>query len=121
MLINNGAPETDSKAVMLNISAQDTPFAGAAESSNAHMTDQDSLRHNEVSGGIQMKISNDPNLTGAVWQPLQQEVPWTLACPGLTQCRVFIQFKDAAGNESSIVEDDIFLNQANLYLPFIRR
>ena len=121
MLINNGAPETSSKAVMLNISAQDTPFAGAAESSNAHMTDQLSRRLNEVSGGIQMKISNDPNLVGAVWQPLAQEVPWTLSCPGLSQCRVYIQFKDAAGNESSIVEDDIYLNQVSLFLPYVTR
>lgn len=121
LLINNGAPETSSKAVMLNISAQDTPFDGAAESANAHMTDQLSRQHNEVSGDIEMKIGNDPNLTGAVWQPFQQEVPWTLACAELMECRVYIQFRDGAGNESSIVADDIFLNQLSVYLPLIMR
>ena len=76
----------------------------------------------------QMRLSNDPLLTGADWQPFAQGVPWQLAptAPGQI-AKVYAQFRDDAGNESLItlsgirvVTDGTTLpNQ--LYLPLITK
>jgi len=76
----------------------------------------------------QMRLSNDPLLTGADWQPFAQGVPWQLAptVPGQI-AKVYAQFRDDAGNESLItlsgirvVTDGTTLpNQ--LYLPLITK
>jgi Mg-chelatase subunit ChlD len=76
----------------------------------------------------QMKLSNDPKLAGAVYQPFAPEVAWQLppAAPGQV-VRVYAQFRDAAGNESPVTFDDIRV-AANgpqltdrLYLPQLSR
>ncbi|MBX3012702.1 MAG: VWA domain-containing protein [Caldilineaceae bacterium] len=74
----------------------------------------------------QMKLSNDPQLTGASYQPFAQNVPWQLAptAPGEV-AKVYAQFRDGAGNESLItlsgirlaVDGSTFSHQ--LYLPLI--
>ena len=125
MLIENGAEQANSRRVTLDISATDTVLDGAAQGSAAHMTDMWSELLNEVSGNVQMRISNDPSMAGAQWQPVQQEVPWTLGnCQVGEQCVVYAQFKDAAGNESLIVNDSILLAADesagnSLFLPLI--
>ena len=74
----------------------------------------------------QMKVSNDPQLTGADWQPFAQDVPWQLAPtqPGQV-AKVYAQFRDAANNESLIVLSGITVQQQgganSIYLPLIQR
>jgi hypothetical protein len=127
MVIAGDAPATNSKQVTLDISATDRVLDGAAQGSAAHMTDQWSQLLNEVSGSIQMRLSNTADMAGAQWQPVLPTVPWTLECAVGQQCTVYAQFKDAAGNESLIVNDTILLNDdvsgqnINLYLPSVMR
>jgi hypothetical protein len=128
MLINNGASETASRKVVLNISATDKPLDGAAQGSAAHMTDQFSQQFNTVSGGVEMRVANDESMAGAAWQAVQPQLPWTLTCPAGQTCTVYAQFRDAAGNESLIVNDSIKLDAqaggedaSNIFLPFASR
>ena len=125
MLIENDAVQTNNKQVELNISATDTPLNGAAQGSAAHMTDMWSQQVNTVSGGVQMRIANTDKMDGIPWQPVQPVVPWTLVCQPGQECKVYAQFKDAAGNESLIVNDTILLApgaaNAYLFLPTLSR
>jgi hypothetical protein len=77
------------------------------------------LEYNEVSGNIQMRISNDPSFTGAVWEPLIQEKQWILAGgPGGVRI-VYAQFRDGAGNVSFTTYDAIQYYPLINYLPAI--
>jgi hypothetical protein len=116
MLINNGAPTTYSKSVVLNISSSDTPLEGAAQSANAHLGGPLAQMYNEVTGNIEMRISNDPAFAGADWEPLVPEKPWVLAPGSGGVYIVFIQFRDGAHNESFVVNDTILIHGINLPL-----
>ena len=109
MLIEEGAPTTPDADVTLRLDSTDVPLSGMAQGANAHMTDKRSLQ-NQVSGGIEMKVANNPTLNGAAWEPYQQFKEWTLDCADGESCTVFAQFRDAAENESLIIADDILLN-----------
>jgi len=119
ILINGDAQVALSRDAVLSISTTDTPLPGMAQSANAHLGGILAITYNEVSGNVQMRISNDPSFAGASWEPFVQEKAWTLASASSSPVyRVYAQFKDAAGNESLIVYDDIFVaNQ--LYLPIV--
>ncbi len=119
VLIENGADVVTSTEVTLYISSSDTPLQGAAEGANGHLTDRLSLRYNEVSGNVEMRLSNDPTMAGATWEPLAQQKAWTLACDAQNVCTVYAQFRDGAGNESLVVFDQATLNLRYLYLPLI--
>lgn len=122
ILINNGEPRTGSKSVMLNISSADTPLEGAAQSANAHMGGPLALLYNEVSGNIEMRVSNSPTFVGAVWEPLAPEKPWVLAAGPSGIYTVFIQFRDGALNESFVVNDTIeYLTSLRVYLPMLAK
>ena len=55
-----------------------------------------------------MMLSNDPDFTGASWIPYQETMEWTLSGdPGPEPKKVYAKVKDAAGNPSSVVFDDI--------------
>lgn len=76
----------------------------------------------------QMKLSNDPQLTGASYQPFAQNVPWQLApTPPGQIAKVYAQFRDDAGNESLItlsgirVTDDGTSLANKMYLPLITK
>jgi hypothetical protein len=75
----------------------------------------------------EMKLSNDPLLTGAEWQPFAQDVPWELAATAPGQfAKVYAQFKDEADNESLVVQGAIQIEGGQqfpdgLYLPSIQR
>jgi len=110
VLINKGAPETASLSVQLT-------FAPSGEETQLF---------NDIK---EMKLSNDPLLTGANWQPFAQNVPWQLAPtqPGHI-AKVYAQFRDAANNESLIVLSGITIQQQGgpsgtntIYLPVITR
>ncbi|HHY48497.1 MAG TPA: fibronectin type III domain-containing protein, partial [Alphaproteobacteria bacterium] len=126
LLIENGQAVAQSRQVVLNISATDQVLDGAAQGAAAHQTDMLSQIVNQVSGGVQMRISNSDDMSGAVWEPVTPTRNWTLDCaPGAT-CTVYAQFKDAAQNESLIVYDAIQLDADadagfGLYLPVVTR
>ncbi|MCX6044517.1 MAG: hypothetical protein NT075_05340 [Chloroflexi bacterium] len=126
MVINGGAETTPAKQVVLNVSSTDTPLEGAAESANAHQTDRFSLLYNEVSAGVEMRFSNSSDMAGATWEPLASTKPWTLACADGETCRVYAQFRDAAKNESLIIDDFIVLHEQqatdqHIFLPLINK
>jgi hypothetical protein len=121
LLINNGAPVTQGRHAVLYISSSDTPADGVIQGANAHMTDEVSKSINEVTGDVQMKISNDGSMAGAQWEPLAATKDWTLDCDDGEVCTVFAQFKDGADNESLIVSDQILLEMLDLFLPLIAK
>jgi hypothetical protein len=110
LLINDDAPATTSLTVTLSF----TPYEGALAS---------------FQDITEMKLSNDPLLTGADWQPFAQDVPWQLApTPPNGEARVYAQFRDAAQNESLIVLDSILVQEPSgqlpansVFLPLIQR
>ena len=83
------------------------------------MTDQVSKAINEVSGDVEMRISNDPSMDGAEWEPLAATKDWALNCGDDGICMVYAQFRDGAENESLIVSDEILLEGIYLFLPVI--
>lgn len=120
VFINNGAASTLKLGVLLNISSSDTPLPGLAYPSNGGLAALSTQPINVVSAGIEMRISNDPTFAGAVWQPLAPIASWQLASGGSQVKRVYLQFRDAAGNESMVVYDDIIYN-FTIFLPIVRR
>ncbi|HHY55102.1 MAG TPA: hypothetical protein GYA08_06665 [Chloroflexi bacterium] len=125
LLIENGQITAGSKQVVLYISATDQVLDGAAQGAAAHQTDMLSQIINQVSGGVQMRISNSEDMTGAAWEPVTPTRNWTLDCnPGDT-CTVYAQFRDAAQNESLVIYDAIELAASaggnNLFLPVVTR
>lgn len=68
------------------------------------------LRFN-VPGATQMMLSNDGGFAGAIWQPYQSTVNWTLSDPGklIVTLMIHSRFRDANGNQlcSSSLTDDI--------------
>jgi hypothetical protein len=119
ILINNGEESTASPQVLLFISSSDTPPDGAIQGANAHMTDRVSQAVNEVTGDVEMRISNEPSMEGGEWEPLAAHREWALDCGVGEYCTVFAQFRDGAENESLIVSDDILREAAQLFLPLI--
>lgn len=109
VVINGGALETTSTNVTLNF----TP----------------SNEEGEFFADItEMKVSNDPLLTDAAYQPFAQNVPWQLApTPPGQIAKVYAQFRDAAGNESLItlsgirVTDGTSTLNNQVYLPLVTK
>ena len=64
-------------------------------------------------------------MAGAEWEPIVPQRGWTLTCEIGETCTVFAQFRDAAGNESLIINDFITLEgvtlDQQLFLPMINR
>ena len=128
LLIENGKAVATSNQVVLHISATDQVLDGAAQGAAAHQTDMLSQIINQVSGGVQMRIANSEDMSGAVWEPMAATKNWTLACNTGDTCTVYAQFKDAAQNESLIVNDTIELDvdtgggaSFGLFLPVVTR
>jgi hypothetical protein len=118
ILINNDAMTTTSKSVVLNISATDTPLPGPATPASGRVGGP-WTRGNDISGDVEMRISNEPTFADADWEPLAEEKPWVLGEGGPGDFLVFAQFRDAAGNESLIVHDDIEWQGLSVYLPVV--
>jgi len=60
-------------------------------------------------GASEMKVSNDPGLSGASWQPFVTSLGWGLT-EGDEDKTVYARYRDAAGNESVVVQDSIEMN-----------
>jgi hypothetical protein len=91
MTINNGKPRTSNRSVKLRLDAND-PVPGTGVM---------------VSGVAEMRISNSQTgLQTAAWRAYATIVPWRLKGGEGTKT-VFVQFRDAASNESAIARDRI--------------
>ena len=55
----------------------------------------------------EMMVADDGSFTGAGWQPLAKSLPWTVSPGADGFATVFVKFRDAAGNESNAVTDEI--------------
>ena len=119
ILINGGAPSTASKDVILNITASDIPLDGPSSAASGAVATRWTRALNEVSGGIEMRLSNDGSFVRIPWEPLTFHKPWTLGDSDSEVYRVYAQFRDAAGNLSLVVYDDIRMWQ--VYLPLVMR
>ena len=103
VIINGGAPSTTSRNVTLTFG----PL-------------QDDLGYEAFADIVQMKISNDPSLTGASWQPFAQDVPWVLAPNFGELAKVYVLFKDSSSNDSvGPAIGMIFYDVTGLFLPLV--
>jgi len=67
-----------------------------------------------------MRVSNDPFFAGAVWEPYAETRSWQLQGSWGSPAHVYVQFRDAAGNQSGIAGDGVLLAQ-RVYLPLVLR
>ena len=77
----------------------------------------------QASGNVEMRFANtEEGVSAAAWEPLSSTKAWILECENGEECTVFAQFRDAAGNESLIIDQQIELQlppQSILNLPFV--
>ena len=122
ILINNGALETTSREVVLNIAAVDDLMEGPAKYATAEQRAAVPVLNATTASGIaEMRIANNPSFTGVSWEPYATEKVWTLGEFDSDVHVVYAQFRDSAGNESAVVVDDILFTSRMLYLPMIIR
>ncbi|HXF62382.1 MAG TPA: hypothetical protein VNK95_12240, partial [Caldilineaceae bacterium] len=122
LLINNGASATRSPHVTLSLFASDQV--------ELHADSPDPLDNimlppaSSATGVTQMRISNQGDMSGAQWEPFANSKDWTLdRTSGLAS--VYVQYRDAAGNESRIIPDSIWVNEGpglpdyNMRIPVV--
>lgn len=82
-VINFGAPKTNFPQVVVTFAPyEDTRFFGDI---------------------TEVKFSNNLSFTGAIWQPFQVTMPWTLSCnENDAWTHLYVLLRDSAGNESLI-------------------
>lgn len=107
VLINGGAPTTDSLRVTLSLAADDlTGEDDGGPSPEVPGTPTDKL---------EMRLSNSPDFSGARWRPFQAEVRnWNLGNLSAGDVGVvYVQFRDEAGNvsESGFAQRDSIVYQ----------
>src|SRR5206468_4073726 len=68
----------------------------------------------DVSGVAGMRVSNQPNFDGASWQTYATSLAWNMG----SSARVYVQFRDYAGNVS---QSYVAMQSQLIYLPSIRR
>jgi Mg-chelatase subunit ChlD len=109
MLINGGAPSTNSRNVLLT-------FVPVEESIGGNLNE---LQDDAFDDITEVQISNDPSMAGAIWQPFQQDIPWQLKV-GRGLRTVYVRFMDASGNESIGIETaTIQLEILLVFLPSV--
>jgi hypothetical protein len=77
----------------------------------------------EVSGDVEMRFANTiEGIEIANWEPVAPTKNWRLACSSGEICTVFGQFRDGAGNESLVVDQQILLEAGppTIFLPVVR-
>jgi len=80
--INSGADCTESRDVTLTLDKGSNPLV------------------------TEMRLSEDPLFTGAVWEPYSETKAWTLSS-GFGTKTVYVQFKDSTGQLSNVFNDQI--------------
>ncbi len=87
--IKSGNAFTNSRSVILNLSASDSPSSGVS----------------------QMMISNSSSFKDSSWEEYAASKSWTLSS-GEGEKIVYVKFKDGAGNMSEVFSDVIILDTA---------
>ena len=129
-----GGDVATSREVILYVDAVDTDsdydgpaMAGLGSHSISHgLVTRNMAGMFVASGDVQMRFANTAEgIETAVWEPLADEKQWLLDCADGDICTVFGQFKDGAGNESLVLDQQILLQLLvelpKTYLPTIRR
>ena len=88
LLINNGASQTTSVVVLLDITGDDGP---------------------DGTGVSEMRLSSD-GIHWDTWQPFTEFTTWELPDVNRATWTVHLELKDFVGNVSSVITDDIYLN-----------
>lgn len=89
-------PDSD---VMLALTADDDPTTEEHQPFDGAILDPLS----SSSGVAEMQVANRADFDGAVWQPYQNVLPWTLAPNPHGRAHVFARYRDGAGNVSDTV------------------
>ncbi len=122
--IIEGGDATTSKQVILSIDATDQlELKGPASHSIAHaLLNVPGIASLAPSGISEMRFVNtdQAQIEGVSWEAYGTSKPWTLDCQVGQKCVTYAQFRDRAGNESLIVDQQIRLAGAgDVYLPII--
>lgn len=120
VLINGGAPFTSLANVVLTLQAVDDAVAHTPNDPAALLPAFVLSSGKASSAVLEMRVSNSPAIDGANWQPFKPSLAWQLDVSGCAAL-VYVQFRDAAGNESAVFSDYIFVLPNHLYLTLIRR
>jgi hypothetical protein len=118
--INGNAPSTASKDVVLTLIASDVPLDGPSSGASGAVSNRWTRALNEISGDIEMRISNDASFAGVPWEPYSFNKDWILGDSDSDTYQVYAQFRDAAGNNSIVVWDQIRYGN-KVYLPIVLR
>ena len=107
VLINGGALSTATTHVNLTLWASDTVDPEVHDFGPDYLPPDDS-----ASGVADMMISNNPDFSGAAWEPYGTSKPWVLAqTSGLAT--VYAKYKDAVGNVSETYAATIWIGQSS--------
>lgn len=103
VLINGNAAKTLTPDVELTLWATDQVDP------ESELPSDDILLADEVmSGVVEMRISNHADTSGSSWEPYATTNAWNLGqSDGLAA--VFVQYRDAAGNESDVAQATIYV------------
>jgi hypothetical protein len=58
-----------------------------------------------LSGVVDLRISEDPTFSDAVWQPYTTTLTWPISYTVETEKTVYVQYRDLAGNVSDVYSD----------------
>lgn len=106
--INDGAPIAYALDAVLQIQAADDG------------SDEDGRDGPNTAPPAEMRVSRDPFFTGVAWEPYTTTRSWQLQGLWGELDRVYVQFRDAAGNQSGLAVDGIRLAY-RIYLPLIQK
>lgn len=107
ILVQNDQMVAGGPTVILNLSASDPAVSNYTSDTG-----------DDASGVRWMRFSND-NTTWSDWVDYAETYAWKLDTAGFGKKTVYAQFKDLAGNESSVVGDDIFYYLVDAQAPSV--
>ena len=117
MLINKGEVQTTDLNVKLTF----------VESGHTHDSSPGLVPIDLFDDIVEMKISNKADLSDADWVPFSEEADWMLESDGSGVAKVYAQFRDLAGNESTVATAVIMVPSGptgagkTIFLPLIGR
>jgi hypothetical protein len=130
-VINQDASSTASTKVLLSFDSTDSPSDHHAASDQFPPVEEGTV----VSGVAGVMVANNPEFTGGVWVPranwgiefewrVEEGEPLMDERGGRYLATVYVKFRDAAGNESEVVRDSIWVDRSGrdprLSLPLIQ-
>ena len=128
--VTDGGDVATSQKVVLFIDAVDTDSefdgpAGLGSHSVSHGLMGTQLTGMfAASGNVEMRFSNTQDgVDTSPWEPLSSSKNWTLDCADGNICTVYGQFRDGAGNESLVIDQQILLQlgEPTIYLPIMSK